>query len=44
MRVLEQAREEARALYEADPYLEQPEHQLLREKVAVLWQQAGDVS
>lgn len=44
MRVLELAREEARALYEADPYLEQPEHQLLREKVAVLWQQAGDVS
>ena len=44
MRVLELAREEARALYEADPYLEQPEHQLLQEKVAVLWQQAGDVS
>jgi ATP-dependent DNA helicase RecG len=44
MRVLELAREEARVLYEADPYLEQPEHQLLQEKVAVLWQQAGDVS
>ncbi len=44
MKMLEMAREEAQALFEVDPYLEQPEHQLLREQVVELWQQAGDVS
>lgn len=44
MKVLEVAREEAQGLIEIDPFLDQPEHQLLLEKVAKLWQQAGDVS
>ena len=44
MRMLKQARIEAQALLEIDPNLEQPEHQTLREIVADIWQQAGDVS
>lgn len=44
MRMLKQARIEAQALVESDPNLEQPEHQSLREIVADIWQQAGDVS
>ncbi len=44
MKVLEVAREEAQGLFEIDPFLEQPEHQILRDKVTKLWQQAGDVS
>lgn len=44
MRMLEQARDEAQALIEIDPNLERPEHQYLREIVASMWQQAGDVS
>jgi hypothetical protein len=42
--MLKQARIEAQALVEIDPNLEQSEHQTLREIVADIWQQAGDVS
>jgi ATP-dependent DNA helicase RecG len=44
MEMLLIAREEAQAIFDVDPYLEQPEHELLRERVADLWNQAGDVS
>ncbi|HMT20988.1 MAG TPA: DNA helicase RecG, partial [Promineifilum sp.] len=42
--VLRMAQEDAAALFEADPWLEQPEHQFLREQVEVFWEQAADVS
>jgi ATP-dependent DNA helicase RecG len=42
--VLQIARKEAQAIYKADPYLKQPEHQLLQERIGELWQHAGDVS
>ena len=42
--VLQIARKEAQSIYKVDPYLEQPEHQLLHERVDELWQRAGDVS
>jgi len=42
--LLEQAREEARRLFEEDRYLQQPEHQLLRQMVARFWERQGDVS
>jgi ATP-dependent DNA helicase RecG len=45
--ILEMAREQARALFESDPDLAQPEHQALAQKVASFWQQPtgeGDVS
>jgi hypothetical protein len=44
MDMLQIAQTEAQAIAEADPLLEQPEHQLLRERVAHFWQDAGDVS
>lgn len=44
MEMLMIAREEAQKLFETDPELQQPGNQLLRELVADLWQQAGDVS
>jgi ATP-dependent DNA helicase RecG len=44
MELLEVAREEAAALFASDPFLERPEHQLLQERVATFWAQAGDVS
>jgi ATP-dependent DNA helicase RecG len=43
--LIEQARAAARRLYEADPRLERPEHQLLAERLAALWMPGqGDVS
>jgi ATP-dependent DNA helicase RecG len=39
---LEQARAEAKALFEQDPTLSQPEHQPLAEQVARFWQAAGE--
>jgi ATP-dependent DNA helicase RecG len=43
--LIEQARAAARRLYEADPRLERPEHQLLAERLASLWMPGqGDVS
>ena len=43
--LIEQARAAARRLYEADPHLERPEHQLLAERLASLWMPGqGDVS
>jgi ATP-dependent DNA helicase RecG len=47
MAILEQAREQARALFEHDPDLALPEHQALAQKVAHFWQKPtkeGDVS
>jgi ATP-dependent DNA helicase RecG len=44
MPMLQLAREEAQALFEQDPMLEQPEHQLLHDRVAHFWEAAGDVS
>lgn len=42
--VLAMAQEDAAALFAADPQLESPEHQLLREQVNHFWEQAADVS
>src|SRR5690606_11338982 len=44
VKLLEEARAAAQALFTADPLLEQPEHQALRERVARFWETAGDVS
>jgi ATP-dependent DNA helicase RecG len=44
MNMLEIAQTEAKALFEADPLLEQPEHQLLNERIAKFWANAGDFS
>jgi ATP-dependent DNA helicase RecG len=44
METLQIARSEADALLAADAWLEQPEHHLLRERVAKFWEHAGDVS
>ncbi|MCA9941975.1 MAG: ATP-dependent DNA helicase RecG, partial [Anaerolineales bacterium] len=44
MDMLKIAQAEAQTIAEADPELEQPEHQLLRQRVARFWQDAGDVS
>ncbi len=44
LEMLEIAREEAKAVFEADPNLESPEHLLLQTKVLDFWQKAGDVS
>jgi ATP-dependent DNA helicase RecG len=42
--MLEIARHEAQEIFKLDPNLDQPEHLLLREKLADFWQDAGDVS
>ncbi len=44
MDMLQIAQTEAQTIAETDPELEQPEHQLLRQRVARFWQAAGDVS
>ncbi len=44
MTMLQLARQEAEQLIAADPYLEQPEHALLQERVQAFWASAGDVS
>ena len=44
MDMLKIAQSEAQSIAEADPNLEQPEHQLLRQRVARFWQNAGDAS
>jgi ATP-dependent DNA helicase RecG len=44
MNMLTIAREEALAIFEADPNLEEPQHQPLQEKIAAFWEDAGDVS
>ncbi|MEZ4595305.1 MAG: ATP-dependent DNA helicase RecG, partial [Chloroflexota bacterium] len=44
MDMLKIAQSEAQAIAAADPNLEQPEHQLLRQRVARFWQNAGDAS
>jgi ATP-dependent DNA helicase RecG len=42
--VLHMAQEDAAAIFAADPQLERPEHQYLRERVEKFWKQAADVS
>jgi ATP-dependent DNA helicase RecG len=42
--VLEQARGEAQNIFQEDPLLNQPQHQLLAEKVVHFWQNQGDLS
>ena len=42
--LLELAREEAQRLFANDPLLEEPEHEMLHEKVAAFWEDAGDIS
>jgi ATP-dependent DNA helicase RecG len=44
VRILEQARAEAKALFKEDPTLGKPEHQALAEQVAHFWRSTGDLS
>jgi ATP-dependent DNA helicase RecG len=44
VRILEQARAEAQAIFEEDPTLSQPQHRLLAQQVARFWQGRGDLS
>lgn len=44
LEMLEIAREEAQVMFEGDPYLEDPEHQLLKEKVMEFWRSTTDAS
>jgi ATP-dependent DNA helicase RecG len=44
MEMLQIAREEAMILYEADPYLQQADHENLHQQVSRFWQQAADIS
>src|SRR5512136_619206 len=42
--LLELARREAIRLFNADPYLKQPEHRLLAREVSRLWNSEGELS
>ena len=44
MEMVDTARAEAMRLFAADPVLEKPEHQLLRERVSRFWEHTSDVS
>ena len=44
MRILEQARTEAQALFREDPDLSEPEHRLLARRVQEFWHGEGDLS
>ena len=44
MKLLEQAREQAQKLFEADPTLTAPENQRLAQKVKQFWASASDAS
>ncbi|MFQ5812277.1 MAG: ATP-dependent DNA helicase RecG [Anaerolineae bacterium] len=44
VRILEQARTEAQALFREDPDLSKPEHRLLARKLAEFWRGEGDLS
>ncbi len=44
VRILEQARAEAMALFQSDPDLSQPEHRLLARKIDEFWKGEGDLS
>ena len=44
VRILEQARTEAQALFKEDPDLAKPEHRLLARKVTEFWRGEGDLS
>ena len=42
--ILEQARTEAQAIFQEDPYLSKPEHRLLGEQVLRFWEETGGLS
>ena len=42
--LLELARREAIRLFDADPYLQQPEHRLLNREVSRLWDSGGELN
>jgi ATP-dependent DNA helicase RecG len=42
--ILEQARTEAQAIFQEDPYLSKPEYRLLGEQVSRFWEETGDLS
>jgi ATP-dependent DNA helicase RecG len=42
--ILEQARTEAQAIFQEDPYLSNPEHRLLGEQVLRFWEETGGLS
>jgi ATP-dependent DNA helicase RecG len=42
--ILEEAREEAKAIFEADPMLSRPEHRALVEQMGRFWKEKGDLS
>jgi ATP-dependent DNA helicase RecG len=44
VRILEQARTEAQAIFREDPALSKPEHRVLAEQVVRFWQVQGDLS
>jgi ATP-dependent DNA helicase RecG len=44
VKILEEARAEAQAIYERDQILSRPEHKLLAEQVAQFWEGYGDLS
>ncbi len=44
VRTLEQARNEAQALFQDDPALSKPEHRKLAEQLARFWAASGDLS
>jgi len=44
VRILEQARAEAQALFREDPDLSKPEHRLLARKLEEFWKGEGDLS
>jgi len=44
VKILEQARTEAQALFREDPDLSKPEHRLLARKLAEFWREAADLS
>jgi len=43
-KLLELAREEAKLIFEEDPYLERSKYELLAKKLEVFWSKIGDVS
>lgn len=44
METLQKARTEAEKVFAADPTLDQPKHQFLKERIAQFWEHAGDIS
>jgi hypothetical protein len=44
VKILEEARKIAQEIFERDPELNQPEHQLLAQRVKEFWKSTGDLS